>query len=77
VLCKLFLSASVYNLWKERNSIRYGNQLQTEEQILKRIKLEVRKRIMSGRFIRSKINEDLCRSWGLLANVFGVGEIVC
>lgn len=63
VLCRLCLSASVYNLWKERNSIRHGNHLQTEEQILKRINWEVRRRIMlRGGYPRSKDNEELCSS---------------
>lgn len=31
VLCRLCLSASVYNIWNERNIIRHGNEVQTEE----------------------------------------------
>jgi hypothetical protein len=31
VLCRLCLSDLVYNIWKERNIIRQGNQVQTEE----------------------------------------------
>lgn len=40
-LIKLVLSASVYNLWRERNNIRHGNPLQTEEKIIQRISWEV------------------------------------
>jgi hypothetical protein len=31
VLFILSLSASIYNLWRERNNIRHGNHLQAEE----------------------------------------------
>jgi hypothetical protein len=34
VLCKLVLSASVYNNWRERNNIKHGNQLLTEEKLV-------------------------------------------
>jgi CHASE3 domain sensor protein len=37
VLIKLCLSASVYSLWRERNNIRHGNQIQTEEKLIQKI----------------------------------------
>jgi hypothetical protein len=33
---RLVLSASVCNLWRERNNIRHGNQLQTKEKIIQK-----------------------------------------
>lgn len=47
VLFRLCLSATVYNLWQERNHIRHGNHLQTEEKLIQKINWEVRMRILS------------------------------
>lgn len=34
LVCKLALVATVYNIWKHRNNVKFGNRLYTEEQIL-------------------------------------------
>jgi hypothetical protein len=40
--------------------MRHGNQLHTEEQILRQIFWDVKKRIVSkGRYLRAKENEEL------------------
>jgi hypothetical protein len=49
VLCRLVLSATVYEIWKARNVIRHGGQIKTEEQILKSIIWEVRYRVSGKR----------------------------
>jgi hypothetical protein len=41
VLCRLVLSATVYEIWKARNIVRHGGQIKSEEQILKSIIWEV------------------------------------
>lgn len=67
---KLVLSASVYCIWRERNNIKHGNQLLTEEKLVQKLRWEVRTRVMSkGKFPRSKENYDLCKSWDLLENM--------
>lgn len=72
VLFRPCLSASAHNLWRERNNIRHGNHLQTEEKIIQKINWEVRMRIMSsGRFLRNRDNEELYNSWGLPDSMFG------
>lgn len=43
ILCKLISwGAAVYSIWKQRNDIKHGNQIMTEEKIVIRIKWEVR-----------------------------------
>ena len=42
VLFILSLSASIYNLWRERNNIRHGNHLQAEEKNNSEDKLRVK-----------------------------------
>lgn len=37
ILCKLVLSSSVYNIWRERNSNEHGNQIFTEERLVQKI----------------------------------------
>lgn len=37
VLCKLVPSATVYNIWRERNNIKHGTQLMTKEKIIMKI----------------------------------------
>jgi hypothetical protein len=60
------LSSSVYAIWKERNSIRHGAHLLTEEKILLKIRWEIRTRITSKcKYVRSSENIHLCRNWGL------------
>jgi len=49
VLCRLVLSATVYEIWKARNVIRHGGQIKTEEQILKSIIWEVQYRVSGKR----------------------------
>lgn len=60
----------MYNIWRERNNIKHGNQLLTEEKLVQKIRWEVRTRLMSkGRFPRSKENDELCKNWDLLENI--------
>ena len=71
VLCTLVLSATVYNLWGERNNIKHGHQLMTEERIIQKVRWEVRTRVLpKGCFKRSKENEALCDNWDVLGEYF-------
>jgi hypothetical protein len=47
LLCKLCLGAAVYHLWQQRNALLHGKTPRTEEQIVSRIRWEVKARIMA------------------------------
>jgi hypothetical protein len=65
-LCRLFLGAAVYHLWKHRNGILHENSLSYEEQIVAKIKWDVRARIMSkGPYKKSVENMQLASLWNL------------
>lgn len=71
VLCKLVLSASVYNIRRKTNNITHRNHLLIEEKLSQKIRLEVRTWVMfKGRFQRSKENEELSKNWDLLESIF-------
>jgi hypothetical protein len=64
-LCKLSWSATVYNIWRQRNGLKHGNKLKSEEKVVQNITWEVRARIMAkGRFKRTKGNSQLCLQLG-------------
>ena len=66
ILVRLCLSSTVYAIWRERNSIRHGVHLLSEEKILLKICWEIRTQISSKcKYIRSRENLLLCRNWGL------------
>jgi len=70
VLCRLVLSATVYEIWKARNAIRHGEQIKTEEQILKSIIWEVRYRVSGKRNFKKNLeNISLCLNWNIDVNV--------
>jgi len=63
-ICRLVLSATVYNIWRNRNELKYGNHPKTEEQLMQKIFWEVRTRVLGkGRFKKITENMDLCRNW--------------
>jgi hypothetical protein len=65
-LARLCLSSSVYAIWRERNSIRHGVNLLSEEKILSKICWEVRTQVLSKcKYVRSRENLLLCSLWGL------------
>jgi hypothetical protein len=65
-LCRLRLGAAVYHLWKHRNDILHGNSVSSEEQIVAKIKWDVRARIMSkGPYKKSVENMQLASLWNL------------
>jgi hypothetical protein len=70
VLCRLVLSATVYEIWKARNAIRHGGQIKTEEQILKSIIWEIRYRVSRKRNFKKNLeNISLCLNWNIDVNV--------
>lgn len=73
ILCRLSWSAAVCNIWKQRNVIKYGNQIRSAERIVRQIKWEVRSRVMAKRkFGRTEEIEKLCRGWGIPDKVLGL-----
>ena len=43
--------STVYNIWRNSNEIKHGSQLKTEEQVMQKIKWEVRAQILGkGKF---------------------------
>jgi hypothetical protein len=72
ILARLCLSSTVYAIWRERNSIRHGAHLLSEEKILSKICWEIRTQVSSkGKFVRSRENLLLCSHWGLPNKVLG------
>lgn len=71
VICKIAWASTVYNLWRHRNSLKFGNSLWSEEQIKIQIKWEIGTWIMGnakGKFRASTINE-LFANWGIPSNI--------
>ena len=55
---------SVYHLWRQRNYLKFGNQIKTKEKLLQSFTWEIRDRIMArGKFNKTQGNIELCRSW--------------
>jgi len=64
VLCRL--SYAVYHIWRARNEIKVLGHPKMEEQILRSIFWEVRKRISrKGKFIKDMENVALCKTWNI------------
>jgi superfamily II helicase len=65
-LCRLCLGAAAYHLWRHRNDILHGNSLSSEEQIVAKIKWDVRACILStGSYKKSLENMQLASLWNL------------
>lgn len=70
VLCRLVLSAVVYNIWRARNAIKFQGLPKTEEQILKQIFWEIISRIFGkGKFKKTSENVNMCQLWNLDVSV--------
>jgi hypothetical protein len=64
ILCKLCLAAAVYHVWRLRNDLCFGNTPLTEEDMVARIKWEVRTRAMyNSRFKNSALSVKLAELW--------------
>jgi hypothetical protein len=65
-LCRLLLASTIYNLWGNRNEIRYGGKPNIEEQQMKKIQWIVRTRLLTkGHFRRTTGNVDICCNLGI------------
>jgi superfamily II helicase len=65
-VCRLAFGANVYHIWRNRNALRHRNNPLSEEQLLQKIKGDVRCRVMGkGKFKRTKGNESICCNWGI------------
>ncbi|GLT57396.1 hypothetical protein SLA2020_303710 [Shorea laevis] len=65
-VCCLVLGASIYHIWRTRNEIRHGCSPSSEDQLLQKIHVDVRSRILGrGKFKKTPRNVDLCCNWGL------------
>jgi hypothetical protein len=72
ILCKLAFGAIVYNIWKHQNSLKFCNNVKSEEQILQTICWEIGSRIMrkgKGKFNYNSMNVELCENLGILLRV--------
>ena len=59
--CRLALGSTVYHLWQNRNALKYDNHPLSEDQLIQKIKWEVRVRLMGkGKFRKTKGNVDIC-----------------
>lgn len=71
----------VYHLWKQRNDIRHGSSIITEELVLRQINLEIRSRVIAkGRFRRTSENVVLCNNWDVADRILveiGCSEFWC
>jgi hypothetical protein len=70
VVCKLVWGSSVYNLWRYRNDLKFGNQALSEDRILQRICREFRTCIVGER--KFQVNEKtvaICNNWGSSHNI--------
>jgi len=47
LICKLSFGSTVYNLWKLRNDLKFGNDLLSEEKLLQKVCWQVRNWIVS------------------------------
>lgn len=66
MVCRLAWGSIVYNIWKFRNDVKFGNSLMTEEKILRKNCWEVRSRLVSGGEVKgSAENIALCLNWGI------------
>jgi hypothetical protein len=60
------LGAVVYHIWRQRNDIKHGNLVKTEEQVIKSVEWEIRSRVMGvGRFKQLAKNRGLFCKWGI------------
>jgi hypothetical protein len=70
---KLCLGAAVYHLWLQRNAILHGKTPRTKEQIISRIRWEVRARVMA----KFPVRMVHCRwSASLVFSLFSAGLVV-
>jgi hypothetical protein len=70
MICKLSLGSTVYNLWKLRNDLKFGNDLLSEEKLLQEVSWEIRNWIVSiGQFKASHANITLCSNLGISPKV--------
>jgi hypothetical protein len=69
-ICRLVFGASIYNIWRTRNEIRHGGSPLSEDQLLQKIHVDVRSRILGkGKFKKIPRNIELCCNWGLSNSV--------
>jgi len=70
--CKLAFGATVYNIWKHQNSLKFCNNVKSEEEILETIFWEIGSRIMgrgNRKFSYDLVNVKLCGNWGIPLSV--------
>jgi hypothetical protein len=70
-LCKLYLGATVYNLWRQRNDLVHDNVPRTEESIVACIRWEVRSKMMAGLHAKVTARNLQLQVWNLHCGVLG------
>jgi superfamily II helicase len=70
VICRRAWGSAVYHLWMQRNYVKFGNHLISEEKIIQMVCWEVRTRIMrKDNFMSSGENLVLCANWDIPTHV--------
>jgi hypothetical protein len=82
-VCRLAFGATVYPIWSNRNALRHGNKPMSEEQLLQKIKWDVRCRVIGkGKLKRSKGIEScsvfccFCRSVKSFGCGYEIGSFI-
>jgi hypothetical protein len=65
IICRLVLGSIVYHIWCTRNEIQHSGHPLTEEQLVKRIRWEVRTRVVGRNFPKTIENMLLVDLWNL------------
>jgi hypothetical protein len=65
-LYRLVFPSTIYNIWRNCNTLRHNNNPYTEEKLIQRIRWEVKIRFtMNGKFKKTRVNDILYSAWGI------------
>lgn len=63
-ICKLAWCAAVYHLWQQRNAVIHSGKIRTEEQIIKDVKRDVKRKIECRSIVAASVlNGIMCYKW--------------
>lgn len=73
MMMRLFWSATVYRIWGKRNSRRLGQAAEFVNQVVCRIALDLKHKIMFlGKVLDNEVNRQICDNWGLSTSLLYV-----
>jgi hypothetical protein len=62
---RTLICSEIWCLGKQRNDLKHGNVMVSEEQILKRIDWEIQTRVLgAGKIKNLTVNKAICCRWG-------------